>query len=66
MADHIAPPPILDERLARLGREWFADIRRRTREDPPKPKADGRDEGDGFLDLLFGDGDGDTADGGDS
>lgn len=51
----------VDDRLARLGREWFADVRRANPEQEPARKArkdlsvDGDDGG--LLDWLMGDGD---------
>ena len=62
--------PVPDARLTRLGREWFADVRRRHPEPGPEPERTARkdrsasgDDG-GLLDWLLGDGDGDDVDGG--
>lgn len=53
--------PVPDERLTRLGREWFAEARRRNPEDEPERKArkDRSGDGDdgGLWDWLLGDGD---------
>jgi hypothetical protein len=46
-----------DERLKRLGREWFADVRAKNPEPTPSTKrrdgGDGADGGGGLLDWLF-------------
>ena len=60
----------LDERTTRLGRELFADVRRRQREvaaeEKCRAKAKAYTSGDaGPFDWLFGDGDSDGGDGGD-
>lgn len=56
-------PPLVDDRLARLGRDWFADVRRQDAAEKKRAKTSGRDGSDagegGFLDWLFGDGDSD-------
>lgn len=56
-----------DDRLARLGRQWFEDVRRQN---PPEPlltrgrqRAGSVDDDGGIIDWLFGDSNGD--DGGD-
>lgn len=65
MAREPSTKPAVDERLARLGREWFAEVRRNN-PDEPKTRTVGRDGegGDGILDALFGD-EGDGGDAGD-
>lgn len=46
-----------DERLRRLGRDWFAEVRRESAEQPHPPRrrdgSDGGGDGD-LLDWLFG------------
>lgn len=67
MSQHPDTDPLRDERLTRLGREWFADVRRRhpDEEAERKTRKDGSGDGDdgGLLDWLLG---GDDADGGDA
>ena len=60
-------PPALDDRTARLGREWFAQVRRaHTQVKTPRGRSgtDRSGDGDGLLDWLFGDGDTGDGDGG--
>lgn len=62
-----SPKP--DERLERLGREWFDDVRRKHPADEPR-KARRQDAGEGgetgwLSDLLGLDGDADCGDAGD-
>lgn len=49
-----------DDRVLRLGAEWYAEVRRKTEPEPPRKRASGEDGG-GFLDWLFGDGSSDAA-----
>ena len=58
MTERTPPFPPLDDRLARLGREWFADVRRNQPVEPaPVTRTDrgsGGDPGSGNAwDWLF-------------
>lgn len=60
-----------EDRLTRLGQEWFAEVRRKNADQDAKParsrdSGDGGSDGDGSLwDWLFGGDGADGADGGD-
>ena len=57
MAQRIPPFPLLDDRLARLGHDWFADVRRNQPVEPAPTSRAGRAPGDvvdGAWDWLFG------------
>ena len=58
----------LDERTARLGREWFAEARKASDEEVRRakrhrPGTDRDGDGDGLFSRLFGDGDADDTGG---
>lgn len=65
MADRESKAPLpADERLARLGREWFADVRRQHPEEPERKRRDRSGTGDSDWLASSDDGDG-GCDGGD-
>ena len=61
------PSPVLDERLAQLGREWFAEVSEKDRTETktarsPRDPDTTSDAGADLLDWVFGDSD--ASDGG--
>ena len=58
------PNSVADERLSRLGREWYDEVRRKNPDETRTRKESGAgSDGGGFFDWLFGssdDGSGDS------